>query len=405
MRVVVTPLPTSLRSSPRRKPLAQTSTLLGACLVSVAIASCEEYTCVDTATCSFAEVVDATVIDADVSVVSPEAGAPAQVDPDASPKPDASQVHDPDASASDHDETAREAGTISAVSNPRSGTAADVSHRAHDDTVTSDTATSHTSTSHTATQDDTASASRATLGSTGSDEVASSAVLDTSATSASDSELPDTSDYAWSETVDTASSTAPSSDTEPPVECAGEPDTVPIDASGVVVATCNNAGINGEWYCFDDGVNPSGCPHNAVPFDASRSGMCLTGTTTVDEDFAAWGAGIGLTLNSNLAWNATSHHVIGFKIGMTGSSGGVTLRLSFANTPNPSDIPPSYDLPGPDEYYVLFDDAHIPDWAGDNAGDPTDPTAIYSFSLAISGGTQNASYDFCITELTPIFDQ
>lgn len=401
MRVLVTPPPGSLRSPLRQTPLLQTRALFGVWTLSVAIASCEEYTCVDTATCSFEDDAGTRLHDADVNLVSPEAGVGVQSHPDASHPHDTEAPDDADANTPDPNEKDADAYTPGpngketeqdpSATSPASSTSSDrvnVSSQTSDYTLASETTT----------------ASEATPGSTTA-SIDSITISDTPTPDVT-SELSSASDYAASESSDSTSSTsATSSDTTPPVDCTTDPDTVPIDATGVVLAACNNAGINGEWYCFDDGVNPSGCTENSVPFDAARSGMCLTGNTTLDENFEAWGAGIGLTLNSDLAWNATSRDVIGFKIGMTGSSGGVPLRLSFGNTADSSDVPPTIDLPQPDEYYVLFEDAHIPEWAEDNAGDPADPTSLYYVHLVIAGGTENANYDFCVTELTPIFDQ
>lgn len=184
-------------------------------------------------------------------------------------------------------------------------------------------------------------------------------------------------------------------------------DTLPITESGWVLAECND-GIQGGWYCYDDGVNPSGCEDDQVPFDAEQAGMCLEGVTTLDEDFVAWGAGLGLTLNDGLngpqPWNAAARNIIGFKVVITGDSGGLSLRLAFTNSSDPDVIPPMVYLPGPGEYEVHFDDVAVPDWDFRDPGALTDPTAIYDVQLEISGGVRYVSYAFCLTELTPIYD-
>ncbi len=194
-----------------------------------------------------------------------------------------------------------------------------------------------------------------------------------------------------------------------PAECTGSKDTIGIAANGWVPAECNNFGINGAWYCYDDGVNPSGCTADAVPFDATKVGMCLKGNTTEDPDFLAWGAGIGFSLNVvddvKTAWNATSNHVIGFKIKIEGDTGDLPLRVSYKNEASEDETPPMKELPGPDEYTILFDDAAVPSWADESiAGNPPNPEALYDIQIQVAGGAVADDYDFCITELTPITD-
>lgn len=197
---------------------------------------------------------------------------------------------------------------------------------------------------------------------------------------------------------------------EPPpaAACTGTKDTIAIAENGYVPAECNNFGINGAWYCYDDGVNPSGCTADEVPFDAAKAGMCLAGNTTEDPDFKAWGAGIGFTVNVvdevKMAWDAGANHVLGFKIKIEGEVNDLPLRISFKNDPAEDEVPPQFQLPGPGEYMVLFEDAAVPDWAEEGAGDPVDPSNIYDVQIQVAGGEIAADYAFCITEFTPITD-
>ena len=73
---------------------------------------------------------------------------------------------------------------------------------------------------------------------------------------------------------------------------------LPLNETGWIPRECNNVGIQGAWYCYDDGINPSGCTSGTPPFRAGE-GMCLAGSTTLDDTYEAWGAGIGLTLNES----------------------------------------------------------------------------------------------------------
>jgi hypothetical protein len=203
--------------------------------------------------------------------------------------------------------------------------------------------------------------------------------------------------------------TTPTTDTPPVAECTGTKDTIAIAENGWVPAECNNFGINGAWYCYDDGVNPSGCTADTPPYDAAQTGMCLKGNTTVDEEFAAWGAGIGFSLNTvddeKQPWDATANHVLGFKIKIVGEVNDLPLRISFKNEASEDETPPQFQLPGPGDYMVLFDDAAVPDWADESiAGNPVDPSAIYDVQIQVAGGETAADYEFCVTEFTPITD-
>jgi hypothetical protein len=191
------------------------------------------------------------------------------------------------------------------------------------------------------------------------------------------------------------------------LECdGGARDTIPIDAFGVVSAECKD-GIQGSWYCYDDGVNPSGCTPDVVPFDAEESGLCLSGYTTVDFEYLAWGAGIGLTLNDSprgsRPWNAVARNIVGFTFNVTGDAGELPLRVNFTNSADFGVTPPSILLPGTGQYEVYFADARVPDWAGQNPGDETDATAIYDVQVMVVGAEASDSYDICLTRLSPIY--
>jgi Glycosyl hydrolase family 12 len=211
-----------------------------------------------------------------------------------------------------------------------------------------------------------------------------------------------------------ASSTA----TPPPAAACTNTDkaTVPMDATGWVASTCTDYAIQGAWYCFDDGINPSACPDAGPPFDAAAGGMCLQGNTSIDDTYAAWGAGIGFTLNATgetdtmasvkNAYDAASHGIIGFKVVITGETNGLELRLSYTNLADPGDaVSPLKALPGPGEYMVLFADAVVPeDWEKDNSGEVPNDAAIFDVQIQVAGGGAEEDYNFCVTELTPITD-
>ena len=114
------------------------------------------------------------------------------------------------------------------------------------------------------------------------------------------------------------------------------------DSSGYV---CNNTwGIKGAWYCYSDGSDSGtsckgtdGKGAGAIPWNASSSAMCLSGTMGTG---AGSYAGIGFKVNSGPpgstttpgTWNASN--IVGFAItlapGASGKgSGGMILNLEY----------------------------------------------------------------------------
>jgi hypothetical protein len=186
---------------------------------------------------------------------------------------------------------------------------------------------------------------------------------------------------------------------------------LPIDETAWINRECTDFGIQGAWYCYDDGINPSGCPADSKPYVPGR-GMCLTGSTTDDE--LAWGAGIGLSLNESgevdgmpsvkSPFDAAAAGIIGFEITIEGDTGGNEIRVAF-KVNDVDDVAPFDDVPGADTYEVLIANAEVPSaWEVPNAGAVADPTSLLDIQIQIAGGTSNANYDFCITKITPITD-
>ena len=129
------------------------------------------------------------------------------------------------------------------------------------------------------------------------------------------------------------------------------------DASGYV---CNNTwGIKGAWYCYTDGSDSTnsckgsdGKGTGAIPWNASSSAMCLSGTMGTGTSAFA---GIGFKVNSGPpgstaapgTFNAST--LVGFAItlvaGASGKgSGGMILNLEY---PTSTDLDPqTKDAPG-----------------------------------------------------------
>jgi hypothetical protein len=192
--------------------------------------------------------------------------------------------------------------------------------------------------------------------------------------------------------------------------------TLPIDEGGWVARECNDRMIQGAFYCYADTVNPTSCPPEAAdgtrpPPYRTGAGMCLSGNTTVDPTFAAWGAGLGLGLNesggmgsSKSAYDAAGNGVTGFHIDITGSTGGLPLRVGFTGSANPMGAQPFVQFPGGTmSLDVAIADALVPTtWTDPNAGQMANPNAIFDMQVQIAGGEAAAAYDFCIAKVTPI---
>ncbi len=214
-----------------------------------------------------------------------------------------------------------------------------------------------------------------------------------------------------------AASAGPAAAPAGPVTCTNaDTSTLPIDETGWVARECNNAGIQGAFYCYDDGVNPSGCTPETAPY-VPGSGMCLQGSTTEDPDFVAWGAGIGLSLNDpgemdptgagKGPFDATANGLLGFSILITGDTGGLPIRVQFTKEANPA-TSPFVQVPGASTtpYEILIADALIPETWDTCVGDDclADPTSLYDVQIQIAGGEEAADYNFCVESITPITD-
>jgi hypothetical protein len=80
------------------------------------------------------------------------------------------------------------------------------------------------------------------------------------------------------------------------------------------------------------------------------------------------------------------------------------LRVGFTGSPTPMDAQPFVEFAaGLTSLDVNIQDALVPSsWDDPNAGTAADPTAIYDLQVQIPGAESESTYDFCITEVTPI---
>jgi hypothetical protein len=190
--------------------------------------------------------------------------------------------------------------------------------------------------------------------------------------------------------------------------------TLPIDETGWIDRSCNDRGIQGPFYCYSDKLHTTSCVEG-VEFAATMlyragSGVCLTGDTTAAE--GSWGAGIGLGLNETggdasvkMAYNATANNVTGFKVNVTGDTGGLPIRIGFTTAADAAGAQPFVQVPGAgEEYPITIADAVVPEaWENEpNAGVPADPSSIYDMQIQIAGDSAATHYDFCVQSITPI---
>jgi hypothetical protein len=192
------------------------------------------------------------------------------------------------------------------------------------------------------------------------------------------------------------------------------------DSSGYV---CNNTwGIQGAWYCYNDGSDSSnsckgsdGKGTGAIPWNTASSAMCLSGTMGTGSGKYA---GIGFKVNSGPpgstatpgTWNASG--IVGFAItlasGASGKgSGGIVLNLEYPTTTNldpQTKDAPGVTLPGVAgtslTYNVLFSDSVL---ANDvNNRTSVDPTKLTDVKLAFFPDSVSHTYDFCIKSVVPL---
>ncbi|MGC9983988.1 MAG: hypothetical protein ABSF35_10175 [Polyangia bacterium] len=193
------------------------------------------------------------------------------------------------------------------------------------------------------------------------------------------------------------------------------------DSSGYV---CNNTwGIQGAWYCYTDGSDSStsckgtdGKGNDAIPWNASSSAMCLSGTMGTGTGSYA---GIGFKVNSGPpgstatpgTWNASK--IVGFAItlesGASGKgSGGMILNLEYPTSTDldsqtkdaPGITVPGVPTSGTITYNALFSDGVL---ANDKLQThPVDPANLTDVKIAFFPDSISHTYDFCIKSVVPL---
>lgn len=192
--------------------------------------------------------------------------------------------------------------------------------------------------------------------------------------------------------------------------CEGDATELAIDGSYWMRGACNDAAIQGAWYCYADGISESDCDGKPRYSDG---GYCIAGKVKNDPSGAAWGAAVAFELNhpdgaGKTSYDATEHRVTGFAFEVVGSTEGAPLRVAF-NAPSASGVQPFVEFSPLDAdrrtLRASIAAAAVPsDWDVPNAGAVVDPARISDVELRVAGGTSDAAYDLCVVSVTPLFD-
>jgi len=197
-------------------------------------------------------------------------------------------------------------------------------------------------------------------------------------------------------------------------------------------------GVVGGFYIYgdQDAEHPDGqsCtvpPKGTKPCGAADagtgSGICLSGETIKDTTYAAWGCGIGLSLNAAETDDTGAVGDAGtdekltysgpatcFELTFTGTTGGLTLRVGFTQYADPSiksqGVAPFKTLRAFTDGWtgqVCFADVTCPNWpTAPDQGCPADmvatPSSSYDLQIQVPGGDGANVYDFCLTKVVPL---
>jgi len=186
-----------------------------------------------------------------------------------------------------------------------------------------------------------------------------------------------------------------------------------VNAGSWVCDADTSIKIQGAFYIYSDGMS---CTMPSPNKPCTDKGCCVSGTTTVSDmttNYANWGCGIGMELNSSGGDMPTKMAYAGpskcFTITLTGSSGGNSVRIGFTQSTTTTDVAPFVDIAPFDNGFsqkICFADAMCPDWAatqGCTKATGADGTP-YDLQVQVSAGssaTTVGAYNLCITSIVP----
>jgi len=158
----------------------------------------------------------------------------------------------------------------------------------------------------------------------------------------------------------------------------------------------NPCGVQGAIYGFSDGTSCT------VPAALCSAGQCcISGATIVDATYAAYGCGIGISLNDSggttSVKSAYSGTATSFRITISGTSA-APIRIIFKQTASDTEEAPYEEVAGPGTYTLTFADPTCPTWATTcTTGGPP-----FDIQVQVAGGDTAGAFDLCLTELTPL---
>lgn len=168
-----------------------------------------------------------------------------------------------------------------------------------------------------------------------------------------------------------------------------------------------SCGVQGSVFGFGDTTSWVK-PTTPICSAGATGTCCISGTTITDSTYAAYGAGMGLDLNSSGGTTPTkgaySGSAKGFKFTLTGTfPTGATMRIMYApGATVPTQTDPYKEMPAAaGTYTVLFSEVTCPTWA--TTGCPAASTTPYQFKVQLNGGgaTGVGAYNFCLTSIVP----
>lgn len=177
------------------------------------------------------------------------------------------------------------------------------------------------------------------------------------------------------------------------------------------VTTDNPQGIQGAFYAYGDGTPtaPKSCaPYTNPPCTGSTMGLCISGTTKADMDYATgWGCGIGLGLNASGGTTNTQSPYTGpagcFNYTLTGSSGGNEVRINFTQVFPAAGAAPYISLPKFDNGtsgVACIKDATCHGITGCVPVSTTAPQA-YDIQFQVVGANNAGTYNMCLSAISP----
>jgi hypothetical protein len=180
----------------------------------------------------------------------------------------------------------------------------------------------------------------------------------------------------------------------------------------------NPAGIQGAFYMYgDDGASCTLVEGNPCTAD----GCCIQGHTIIDSTFAAWGCGIGLSLNDSGGMPSVKSPFAGspnvtFNFTLSGNTGNNPIRVGFTQFADTAGLVSPYKevaaFTDGTSGNVSFATATYPTWCTGNPGclappdrapaapsSPAKAEFAHDIQFQIPGGDRDGDFNFCITSL------